>query len=56
MWYEQGVANEDRVEVVDGTLAVADNQVAFVARVASEPWRTTGIAALEAHAAQSLDL
>ena len=50
MWYEQGVANEDRVEVVDGTLAVAGNQVAFVARIASKSWRALGIAALEAHA------
>ena len=56
MWYEQGVANGDRVEVVDGTLAVTGNQVAFVARVASKSWRSLGIAALAAHAVQGIDL
>ena len=49
MWYEQSLANGDRVAVVDGTLAVDGNQAAFVARLTSEPWRELGVEALEAH-------
>jgi hypothetical protein len=40
MWYEQSLANGDRV---DG------NQATFVARISSDPWRTLGLEALEAH-------
>lgn len=50
MWYEQSVANGDRVEVVEGTLAVDDNQAAFLTRIASTPWRDLGLEALEASA------
>jgi uncharacterized protein (TIGR02246 family) len=50
LFYEQGIANGDRVEVVAGTLAVAGDRVAFVARLASEPWRALGIEQLEANA------
>jgi hypothetical protein len=49
MWYEQSLANGDRVEVEDGTLAVDGNQATFVARISSDPWRTLGLEALEAH-------
>ena len=49
MWYKQSVADKDRVEVVDGTLAVDGDRVTFVARLASDPWRELGIEALEAN-------
>jgi ketosteroid isomerase-like protein len=48
MWYEQSVANGDRVEVEEGSLAVEGNQAAFVARVASDPWRKLGLETLRA--------
>lgn len=48
MWYEQSVAANDRVEVIDGSLAVNGNQATFTARVASDPWRELGLEALEA--------
>ncbi len=38
----------ERVEVVDGTLAVDGNQATFVARLSSEPWDKLGVEALEA--------
>jgi ketosteroid isomerase-like protein len=50
MWYEQSVANGDRLEIEDGTLAVDGNQAAFVTRITSEPWTKLGLEALEAHA------
>jgi hypothetical protein len=50
MWYEQSLANADRVEVEDGTLAVDGNQAAFVTRITSDPWAKLGLEALEAHA------
>ena len=49
MWYEQSLANGDRVELEDGTLAVDGNQATFVARLSSEPWRELGLEALDAH-------
>ena len=49
MWYEQSVADGDRVEVEDGTLAVDGNRVTFVARLTSDPWRALGIETLEAN-------
>lgn len=48
MWYEQSVANGDRVAVEDGTLAVDGNQATFVALLSSEPWRTLGLETLDA--------
>jgi hypothetical protein len=50
MWYEQSLANGDRVELADGTLAVDGNQASFVTRISSEPWRTLGVEALTAQA------
>jgi hypothetical protein len=50
MWYEQSLANGDRVEVEDGSLAVDGNQATFLAHIASDPWRELGLEALEAHA------
>jgi hypothetical protein len=49
MWYEQSLANGDRVELEDGSLAVDGNQATFLARITSEPWRELGLEALEAH-------
>ncbi|MBA3517605.1 MAG: nuclear transport factor 2 family protein [Rhizobiales bacterium] len=48
MFYEQGVANGDQIEMVDGTLAVADDRVSFLSRLASDPWRELGVETLEA--------
>lgn len=48
MWYEQSVAANDRVEVIDDSLAVDGNQATFTARVASDPWRELGLETLEA--------
>jgi hypothetical protein len=50
MWYEQSVANGDRVELEDGSLAVAGNQATFLTQISSEPWRTLGLESLEAKA------
>lgn len=49
MWYEQSVANGDRIEIEDGTLAIDGNQLAYIARLTSEPWTKLGVDALEAH-------
>jgi ketosteroid isomerase-like protein len=49
MWYEQSLANGERVELEDGTLAVDGNQASFITRISSEPWTKLGIQALEAH-------
>src|SRR5215213_7725991 len=49
MWYEQSLANGDRVELEDGSLAVDGNQAAYVARITSNPWSKLGLEALEAH-------
>jgi hypothetical protein len=49
MWYEQSLANKERVELEDGSLAVDGNQASFVTRISSEPWRELGLEALEAH-------
>jgi hypothetical protein len=48
MWYEQSLANRDRVELEDGTLAVDGNQASFVTQITSEPWRKLGLGALTA--------
>src|SRR5215208_499595 len=50
MWYEQSLANGDRLALQDGALAVDGNQAAYIARITSEPWSKLGVAALEAHA------
>jgi hypothetical protein len=50
MWYEQSLANGDRVELEDGTLAVDGNQATFLTQIASEPWRKLGLETLEAKA------
>jgi hypothetical protein len=49
MWYEQSLANGDRVELADESLAVDGNQAAYVARITSNPWSKLGLEALEAH-------
>ncbi len=49
MWYEQSLANGDRLELEDGTVAVDGNQAAFVTRITSEPWTKLGLDALEAY-------
>jgi hypothetical protein len=49
MWYEQSLANGERVELEDGSLAVDGNQATFVTRITNEPWRELGLEALEAH-------
>src|SRR5215213_3252505 len=48
MWYEQSLANGDRVELEDGSLAVAGNQATFLTQISSEPWRRLGVERLEA--------
>jgi len=50
MWYEQSLANGDRVALQDGTLAVDGNQASFVTQIISEPWSKLGLEALEAQA------
>lgn len=49
LFYQEGVANGDRIKVVDGTLEVVDNRVTFVARLTSDPWRELGLKALESN-------
>jgi hypothetical protein len=49
LWYEQSLANGERVELEDRSLAVDGNQASFVTRISSEPWRKLGLEALEAH-------
>jgi hypothetical protein len=49
MWYEQSLANGERVELEDGSLAVDGNQASFITRITSEPWSKLGLDALEAH-------
>lgn len=48
MWYEQSLANGDRVELEDGTLAVDGNQATFISQITSDPWRELGLETLEA--------
>jgi ketosteroid isomerase-like protein len=50
MWYEQSLANGDRVELEDGTLAVDGNQATFISQIASDPWSKLGLERLEAKA------
>jgi len=50
MWYEQSLANHDRVELEDGTLAIDGNQATFLTQITSEPWSKLGLEALEAKA------
>ena len=50
MWYEQSLANGDRVAVEASSLAANGNQAAFVTRISSDPWRGLGLKALEAQA------
>ena len=49
MWYEQSLANGERVALEDGSLAVDGNQASFITRITSEPWSKLGLEALEAH-------
>jgi ketosteroid isomerase-like protein len=49
MWYEQSLANGDRLALADGSLAVDGNQAAYFARITSNPWSKVGLEALEAH-------
>ena len=48
MWYEQSLANGDRVELEDSTLAVDGNQATFLSQISSEPWRKLGLETMEA--------
>ena len=48
MWYEQSLANGDRVALQDGTLAVDGNQATFFSQISSAPWRELGVESLEA--------
>ena len=50
MWYEQSLANGDRVELEDGTVAIDGNQATYLTRISSEPWRALGLESLEAKA------
>jgi hypothetical protein len=50
LWYEQSLANRDRIAVANGSLAVDGNQASFVTRMSSEPWRRLGVEMLEAKA------
>jgi ketosteroid isomerase-like protein len=50
MWYEQSLANGDRVELEDGTLAIDGNQATFLTQISSEPWSKLGLDALTAKA------
>jgi ketosteroid isomerase-like protein len=50
MWYEQSLANGDRVELEDSTLAVDGNQATCLTQISSEPWRKLGLETLEAKA------
>jgi hypothetical protein len=50
MWYEQSLANDDRVALEDGTLAIDGNQATFLTQISSEPWRKLGLDMLEAKA------
>jgi len=50
MWYENSLANGDRVELEDGTLAVDGNQATFLTQITSEPWSKLGLKGLEAKA------
>jgi hypothetical protein len=49
MWYEQSLANGERVALEDGTVAVDGNQATFLVRITSEPWSKLGLEALAAH-------
>ena len=49
MWYEQSLANGERVALEDGSVAVDGNQATFVAQITSEPWSKLGLGALAAH-------
>ncbi len=48
MWYEQSLANGDRIALADDTLAVDGNQATFLTQISSEPWRKLGVETLEA--------
>ena len=50
MWYEQSLANGDRVALEDGSLAIDGNQASFVTQITSAPWSKLGLAALAAQA------
>ena len=49
MWYEQSLANGDRLALADGTLAIDGNKATFVAHISSDPWSKLDLEALEAH-------
>jgi ketosteroid isomerase-like protein len=50
LWYEQSLANGDRVELEDGTLVVDGNQATFLSQISSAPWRKLGLERLAAKA------
>ncbi len=39
LWYQQSLANGERLEVVEDSLTVAGDRVTFLARLTSDPWR-----------------
>jgi ketosteroid isomerase-like protein len=47
MFYEQGVANHDRIAVEPGTVAVEGDRVTFAARLSSDAWTELGLGTLE---------
>jgi ketosteroid isomerase-like protein len=50
LWYEQSLANGDRIALEDGTLVVDGNQATFLTQISSEPWRKLGLERLAAKA------
>ena len=48
MWYEQSLANGERMTVDEDTITINGNQATFVARLSSEPWGKLGVETLEA--------
>ncbi len=49
LWYQQSLANGERLEVVEDSLTVAGDRVTFLARLTSDPWRKLGLGSLEAN-------
>lgn len=50
IFYEQALANGERIELVKDSLVVAGEQTTFRVRTTSEPWTKLGLGALEADA------
>jgi ketosteroid isomerase-like protein len=50
MWYEQSLANGDRLELAEGSMAVDGNQASYLTHITSAPWSKLGLDSLEAQA------